>query len=84
MRKQDANDLTHPTRIKGRGAGSYREGRFEALAKTIGDDSWYLEQVGAPRPPTRVSIETVLSNISRKGSHQANRSGSTCAIAAGH
>jgi DNA repair photolyase len=68
MAKHDPDDLTRPTRIKGRGAGSNREGRFEALAKTIEDDGWYREEEGSPRPPTQVSIETARSIISRNES----------------
>lgn len=68
MAKHDHDDLTRPTRIKGRGAGSNREGRFEALSKTIEDDGWYHEDESAPRPPTRVSIEHARSIISRNDS----------------
>lgn len=68
MATHDPNDLTRPTRIKGRGAGSNREGRFEALAKTIEDDGWFRDEEGKPRPPTRVSIETARSIISRNAS----------------
>jgi DNA repair photolyase len=68
MTKHDPDDLTRPTRIKGRGAGSNREGRFEALAKTIEDDGWYREEEGRPRPPTQVSFERARSIISRNES----------------
>ena len=68
MATHDPNDLTRPTRIKGRGAGSNREGRFEALAKTTEDDGWFRDEEGKPRPPTRVSIETARSIISRNES----------------
>jgi DNA repair photolyase len=68
MAKHDPDDLTRPTRIKGRGAGSNREGRFEALAKTIEDDGWYHGEEGSPRPPTHVSVERARSIISRNES----------------
>ena len=68
MATHDPDDLTRPTRIKGRGAGSNREGRFEGRVKTIEDDGWYREEGGTPRPPTRVSIETARSIISRNDS----------------
>ena len=68
MASQHPDDLTRPSRIKGRGAASNREGRFEALAKTIEDDGWYREEEATPRPPTHVSIETARSIISRNTS----------------
>ncbi|SFN33773.1 hypothetical protein SAMN05216289_11553 [Dokdonella immobilis] len=64
MAKHDPDDLTRPTQIKGRGAGSNREGRFEALTKTTEDDGWYRDEVGTLRPPTRVSQERARSIIS--------------------
>ena len=68
MAPQDPDDLTRPSRIKGRGAASNREGRFESLAKTIEDDGWYREVEATPRPPTHVSIEVARSIISRNES----------------
>ncbi|MGB0134404.1 PA0069 family radical SAM protein [Dokdonella sp.] len=68
MARNDPDDLTRPTRIKGRGAGSNREGRFESLRKTVEDDGWYREEEGTSRPPTRVSIERARSIISRNES----------------
>ena len=68
MARHDPDDLTRPTRIKGRGAGSNREGRFEALTKTLEDDGWHREEEGAPRPPTHVSLERARSIISRNDS----------------
>lgn len=68
MRTHDPDDLTRPTRIKGRGAASNREGRFEALATTLEDDGWYHEEAGRPRPPTQVAIERARSIISRNES----------------
>jgi DNA repair photolyase len=68
MIAHDPNDMTRTTRIKGRGAASNREGRFEALAKTIEDDGWYREEEAAPRPPTHVTIESARTIISRNES----------------
>ena len=68
MAPQDPDDLTRPSRIKGRGAASNRKGRFESLAKTIEDDGWYREVEATPRPPTHVSIEVARSIISRNES----------------
>ena len=68
MARHDPEDLNRPTRIKGRGAGSNREGRFEALTRTTEDDGWYREEAGTPRPPTRVSQERARSIISRNDS----------------
>ncbi|SFN33868.1 PA0069 family radical SAM protein [Dokdonella immobilis] len=68
MARHDPEDLNRPTRIKGRGAGSNREGRFEELTKTLEDDGWYREGEGAPRPPTHVSLERARSIISRNDS----------------
>ena len=68
MASHSPDNLTRETRIKGRGAASNREGRFEALAKTIEDDGWYREAEATPRPATQVSIETARSIISRNES----------------
>ncbi len=62
------DDPTRPTRIKGRGAASNREGRFEALAKTREDDGWHHEAEPPPRPPTEVAIERARTIISRNDS----------------
>ncbi|HNR90994.1 MAG TPA: PA0069 family radical SAM protein [Dokdonella sp.] len=68
MSAHDPDDLTRPTRIKGRGAASNREGRFEAIAKTIEDDGWHRETDASPRPPTEVTLERARSIISRNDS----------------
>ncbi len=68
MPAHDPHDLTRPARIKGRGAASNREGRFEAIAKTLEDDGWYRDEAVAPRPATRVSIESARTIISRNES----------------
>ena len=61
-------NLDKPTRIKGRGAASNPEGRFESLSRTVEDDGWYRDDVEVPRPPTQVTIETARSIISRNNS----------------
>ncbi|MBN8480788.1 MAG: PA0069 family radical SAM protein [Xanthomonadales bacterium] len=68
MATREPDDLTHPTRIKGRGAASNREGRFEALAKTREDDGWHRDDEAVPRPPTEVTIERARTIISRNDS----------------
>jgi DNA repair photolyase len=68
MAMRDSDDLTRPAHIKGRGAGSNREGRFEALSKTVEDDGWYREEEATPRPGTQVTIERARSIISRNES----------------
>jgi len=67
-RPNDPTDLTRAERIKGRGAASNREGRFEALVKTIEDDGWPREDESVPRPRTEVTIETARTIISRNDS----------------
>jgi DNA repair photolyase len=57
-----------PTRIKGRGAASNPEGRFESIAKTIEDDGWHRDDEPAPRPDTVVTEERARSIISRNDS----------------
>jgi DNA repair photolyase len=58
------------TRIKGRGAATNREGRFEATRTEREDDGWFPEEdLAAPvRPPTQVAIERARSIISRNDS----------------
>lgn len=58
-------NLDKPTRIKGRGAASNVEGRFESLSRTVEDDGWYRDDLDVPRPATTVTIETARSIISR-------------------
>jgi len=57
-----------PARIKGRGAASNPEGRFESVAKTREDDGWYRDDEPAPRPDTHVTVEHARSIISRNDS----------------
>jgi len=60
--------LDQPARIKGRGAASNPEGRFESIGKTVEDDGWYREDEGPARPPTQVTEEHARSIISRNDS----------------
>lgn len=64
----DASRLDAPMRIKGRGAASNPEGRFETLEKTREDDGWTSEEDAAPRPATQVTLERARSIISRNDS----------------
>ena len=64
----DPYRLDVAARIKGRGAASNREGRFETIEKTREDDGWQGEIEAAPRPPTQVSEERARSIISRNDS----------------
>jgi len=57
-----------PTRIKGRGAASNPEGRFETVTQTREDDGWYRDDEPAPRPDTHVTEERARSIISRNDS----------------
>jgi DNA repair photolyase len=57
-----------PTRIKGRGAASNPEGRFESIERTREDDGWHREDEPAPRPDTVVTEERARSIISRNDS----------------
>jgi DNA repair photolyase len=57
-----------PVRIKGRGAASNPEGRFETVTQTREDDGWYREDEPAPRPETHVTEERARSIISRNDS----------------
>jgi DNA repair photolyase len=61
--------LAPPTRIKGRGAASNPEGRFEATHTREEDDGWHREDdFAAARPPTQVTEETARSIIARNDS----------------
>ena len=57
-----------PTRIKGRGAASNPEGRFETTAREAVDDGWEREAESAPHPATSVTEESARSIISRNDS----------------
>jgi DNA repair photolyase len=66
--KSDPLRLDQPARIKGRGAASNPEGRFESLQRTSEDDGWHREDESVPRPPTVVTEERARSIISRNDS----------------
>jgi DNA repair photolyase len=57
-----------PARIKGRGAASNPEGRFESRTTTREDDGWYRDDEPKPRPDTVVTEERARSIISRNDS----------------
>lgn len=68
-RPTDYSDrLDQPSRIKGRGAPSNPEGRFETRTATREDDGWVRDEEPAPRPETTVTIERARSIISRNDS----------------
>src|SRR5579883_3438920 len=55
--------------LKGRGALSNREGRFETTVHHAEDDGWPRDaEASPPRPETRVSLERARSIISRNDS----------------
>jgi DNA repair photolyase len=58
----------HPRAIKGRGAASNPEGRFESRTRTAVDDGWERDVEDPQRPPTTVSEERARSIISRNDS----------------
>ncbi|MBS1866806.1 MAG: hypothetical protein JSS69_12905 [Acidobacteria bacterium] len=60
--------MNQPTRIKGRGAASNSEGRFETTAREAVDDGWEREAETAPHPATTVTEERARSIISRNES----------------
>ena len=60
--------MNEPTRIKGRGAASNPEGRFESAKLEAFDDGWEREQEPAPHPATTVTEERARSIISRNDS----------------
>ena len=64
----DPARLDAPTRIKGRGAASNPEGRFESREKTREDDGWHRDDEPAPRPGTQVTEERARTIISRNDS----------------
>jgi DNA repair photolyase len=70
MRKPpDYSDrLDGPARIKGRGAASNPEGRFESRTSTHEDDGWVQDGETAPRPETTVTVEQARSIIGRNDS----------------
>lgn len=60
--------MNQPVRIKGRGAASNPEGRFETTARVSVDDGWEREAAPAPHPDTTVAEERARSIISRNDS----------------
>jgi DNA repair photolyase len=60
--------MDRPTRIKGRGAASNPEGRFESATLESVDDGWEREAEPAPHPATQVTQEHARSIISRNDS----------------
>ena len=57
-----------PARIKGRGAASNPEGRFETTAREAVDDGWEREAEAAPHPATTVTEERARTIVSRNDS----------------
>jgi len=60
--------MDQPVRIKGRGAASNPEGRFETVAREAVDDGWERESEPAPHPATQVTEERARGIISRNDS----------------
>jgi DNA repair photolyase len=60
--------MDQPVRIKGRGAASNPEGRFETVAREAVDDGWEREPEPAPHPATQVTEERARGIISRNDS----------------
>jgi DNA repair photolyase len=72
-RKPDySNRLDVPAGIKGRGAPSNPEGRFESLTRTREDDGWSADDTTEPRPATVVTEERARTIISRNDSPDVN------------
>jgi DNA repair photolyase len=68
-RRPDYTDRTDPpARIKGRGAASNPEGRFESQHAEGVDDGWHREEEPAPHPATVVTEEHARTIISRNDS----------------
>jgi DNA repair photolyase len=65
-----ADDVDKPQAIKGRGAASNPEGRFETIRHHAEDDGWQgaLLDETAPRPKTEVTAELAKSVITRNDS----------------
>jgi DNA repair photolyase len=60
--------MNQPTRIKGRGAASNLEGRFESATLERVDDGWTPDAEPAPHPATMVTEERARTIISRNDS----------------
>ena len=67
-RSSNPESLDRPVLIKGRGAASNPEGRFESTTAESVDDGWEREQDDTSRPPTVVTDEHARSIISRNDS----------------
>jgi DNA repair photolyase len=69
QRRPDYSDrLDRPAHIKGRGAPSNPEGRFESRTTTREDDGWSADEEPAARPATTVTEERARSIISHNDS----------------
>lgn len=55
-------------KIKGRGAVSNPQGRFEKLARTAEDDGWWSEAADQDAPATRIHMETAAQAITYNAS----------------
>jgi DNA repair photolyase len=62
------DSLERTRKIKGRGAASNPEGRFESRTQVAVDDGWQRENEEPGRPPTTVTEERARSIISRNDS----------------
>jgi len=60
--------MNQPVRIKGRGAASNPEGRFETATLEDVDDGWEREAEAPPHPATTVTEERARSIVSRNDS----------------
>ncbi|HZW50230.1 MAG TPA: radical SAM protein, partial [Rudaea sp.] len=60
--------MDQPVRIKGRGAASNPEGRFETVAREAVDDGWDRKPEPEPHPATQVTEERARGIISRNDS----------------
>src|SRR5450432_855249 len=65
---EQSQRIDPPVRIKGRGAASNPEGRFETTTQRSVDDGWERETESAPHPATQVTEERARSIISRNDS----------------
>ena len=60
--------MNQPISIKGRGAASNPEGRFETAKRESVDDGWEREVQAPPHPATTVTDELARSIVSRNDS----------------
>ncbi len=69
QRRPDYSDrLDRPAHIKGRGAPSNPQGRFESRSTTREDDGWVADDERAPGPDTSVTEERARTIISHNDS----------------